>query len=187
MTFRFIKFFKELVKIGASRFFYFYSDKNHSKIFYFLIKYPAQSDKKRMTEEEAKEFLESKLKMPGWILADKNVVEEIDKSLKFIKVSYKNDGDFTANTKPFIKTTEEFKYLLAYVGKIFQDAGNKIIEGDISVNPYEKDSDGNKICEYCPYKAVCGFDLSIDNYQWKPFKKISDDKVMELIKNEEND
>ena len=159
-------------------------DQMPAAMLYFLIKYPAQSDKKRMTEEEAKEFLESKLKMPGWILADKNVIEEIDKSLKFIKVSYKNDGDFTANTKPFIKTTEEFKYLLAYVGKIFQDAGNEIIDGNISVNPYEKDSEGNKICEYCPYKAVCGFDLL---KQWTPFKKISDEEVMKLIKNEGND
>ena len=119
---------------------------------YFFLKYPPKSAE---TVEEALSEIQKSLKMPGWVLADPQVVSEIDKNQNFIKVRLSKNG-IHGGDKANVKTAEEFQTLMRYVGKILQYTGKNILNGDISVRPFK---DGTKdACKNCPYSAVCNFD-----------------------------
>ena len=160
-------------------------DKLPVGMFYFFLKYPLKTVKERKTEEEAREALEKELKMPGWIIADKNIINDIDSSNKFIKVMMTPKGEIDGRSFKFghVKTREQFNLLLNHVAKTLTIAGNRIVNGDIAVKPYKEDSKGNATCKYCPYIAVCGFEQSFENKNWQELPKIDDNKIFEMMEN----
>ena len=161
-------------------------DKLPAGMLYCFLKYQPKSEKSRKTEAEAHKIIENSLKMPGWVLADKKVIKDIDSSLNFIKIQFTNDGEFFKNSLPYIKTADEFKLLLNYVAKTLQSAGNRIIGGDIAAKPYKNDKGNKKTCDLCPFSAVCGFDPSIKNNDWKKAADLNDKQIFELIEKETN-
>ena len=42
----------------------------------------------------------------------------------------------------------------------------EILDGNASAEPAVWDKD-KEACTYCPYKEVCGFDLSVDGYRYR--------------------
>ena len=58
----------------------------------------------------------------------------------------------------------------------------EILSGNIALKPYNKN--GKKPCEYCSYKAICGFNprLCGNNYNYID-KKSKDDIIMKMAKN----
>ena len=134
---------------------------------YCILKYPAKSSISKLSDKEAQRMIEDELKMPGWILADPQVIQNIDKSLNFIKVSLKDDGSISGTSIRYgqVKTAKEFELLLKHVEKTLQAAGNRITNGDIAVKPYKNKA--KSACGYCPYGAVCGFDPSFKNNRWQ--------------------
>ena len=158
-------------------------DKAPVGMFYCFLKYPSKSEKVRMTEEEAREVIEKELKMPGWIIADKNIINDIDSSNKFIKVMMTNKGEIDGRSFNYghVKTREQFDLLLNHVAKTLTIAGNRIVSGDIEVKPYKEDSKGNATCKYCPYIVVCGFEQSLDNKNWRELPSYNDSELFELM------
>ena len=134
-------------------------------MFYFLLRYPPMTVDADMSEEAAREKLESDLKMPGMMLNDSAIVKRIDSDQQFIKAKLNNDGSLSKTTNA--KSAAEIERLLQYVREIFQNIGEKILGGEIAARPFKKDGEQNG-CRYCEYKAVCGFDPDSKNWLYVP-------------------
>ena len=79
-------------------------------------------------------------------------------------------------------TTEEFDILSEYVNHNIVKKGNEIYSGNVKVSPYvEGDSSS---CDYCPYKAVCGFDVKIKGYEDRNGTVIDKKEIFEYMKTE---
>lgn len=130
-------------------------------MFYFLLRYPTKTVDKEISEEEAREELKKDLRMMGMMLRDKDVVDEIDGTQKFIRARFTQDGKFYQSTNA--KTADEFQHLINYVRSIFQNIGEKMLEGEISARPFKK-NDTQTGCTFCEFKAMCGFEPDSNNW-----------------------
>lgn len=130
-------------------------------MFYFLLRYPPKTVDGEITEEDARDELEKDLRMPGMMLKDKSIVDEIDRTRRFIRAKFTDDGNFYSTTNA--KTPEEIDQLLLYVREIFRSIGERILDGEIAARPFRKDDEQNG-CRYCEFKAMCGFDPNSKNW-----------------------
>ena len=154
---------------------------------YCLIMYPSKSNLKEVSEDEAREIIEKELKMPGWVLAEEEVIKSIDEYQKFIKVKLTKSGEIDGKTTANVKTAEQFKILLKYVEKTLENAGNRIIGGDIAIKPFKSTKNVKRTaCDYCLYKSVCGVEISGSNINWRGTPELSTEQIFKLMENGEN-
>ena len=120
------------------------------------------------------------MRMPGWVLADIDVIKQIDDSLNFIKVRLnKNQDTISAQSRSYVKTPEEFNLLMNHIETTLQSAGEKILAGNAEIKPYKLK---NEIaCKYCPYMPICRFDKYIPGYQYNEITELKDDEIMEKL------
>ena len=156
-------------------------DRLPAAMLYCILKYPPKSGGSKLSDEEAQLMIENELKMPGWVLADPQVIQDIDKSLHFIKVHLNKNGSIARTSFNFghVKTADEFELLLGHVEKTLKAAGNRITGGDIAVKPYKNKT--KSACDYCPYGAVCGFDPSFKNNSWQNISNITDSQIFKMM------
>lgn len=112
------------------------------------------------------------LKFAGWTLDDTKIIKEIDGSenLDFLKVNFKADGSLDNSSKKNVQSAEHFKLLLNFAEEKLQSTGEKILSGNIEINPTKtKKSDA---CKYCIYGELCGF---------------NSDKVSEIVELDDNE
>ena len=155
-------------------------DKLPAAMLYFFLRYPLLTAERHLTKDEARAELLKKLALPGWVLLDQNVIKAVDPTGQFFRLRLKKDGLPYTTDRPKVKTADEFAYLLEYVEILLADTGNKIMAGDIA--PWPIKTDKHTPCAYCPYGALCGFDLKLDEYAYRNHEKIDDDIIMEKIK-----
>ena len=153
---------------------------------YCFLTIPFITETKKIDTVELKKAMAKKGKMPGWALADVEIMEEIDRSFAddfgFIRFGVKKNHEFTKATLPNVKDSEEFQTLIAYVGDKFTQIGKRILSGEVAVNPYQlKDRNA---CTYCPYGAICRFDQSLSCYQYQQLPMLDDAAIMQKISEE---
>ncbi|MBR2180107.1 MAG: PD-(D/E)XK nuclease family protein [Selenomonadaceae bacterium] len=156
-------------------------DRLPAAMLYCILKYSPATNSKKITDEEAQRMIEDEFKLPGWVLADPQVIRNIDKSLNFIKVSLNSSGEISGTSVRYghVKTAKEFELLLNHVEKTLQAAGNRITGGDIAVKPYKNKK--QTACDWCPYSAVCGFDPSFKNNSWQNITGITAPQVFKMM------
>lgn len=152
-------------------------------VLYYFLKNPILNEKRRLTEKEAEDKLSKLLRMPGWVLADSDVIRKIDDSLKFIKVALKTNGEIYQTSRSQVKTEEEFMAILGYVDGMLADTGRQILEGDVAARPYAFEK--KQACDYCAYRSVCQFDTMVSGYEYRQLSKIDDSKVLDTMKEAE--
>ncbi len=145
---------------------------------YFFLKYPMHTATMKIGQEEARREIEKKLKMPGWVLADPEVIQAIDSSQEFIKVRLSKTG-INGSDASKVKTAEEFSLLLDYIDYLLAATGEQILSGDIRPFPYRLRE--QVPCSFCPYRAVCGFDLQLEGFGYRNLKAREDEEWMETM------
>ena len=138
-------------------------------ILYALLHNPTIATDKRLTAEEMADAIRKKLTMPGWVLADMEVIRSIDANLEHIKPQTKKDGELTSETVKghYIRTQQEFELMLGYVDYMLKDTGRAILDGDIRINPCRYDRNAERTaCNYCNYRVICGFDPEIEGFSY---------------------
>ena len=60
--------------------------------------------------------------------------------------------------------------LSEYVNHRIVETGNAIYQGNVQVAPFVEGQMSS--CDYCPYKAICGFDGKIDGFEERKLQKI---------------
>lgn len=151
-------------------------------LYFSLLEQIIKADKK-ISEEQIEEELRKNFKMKGLILADVKVIKMQDKNLengtsKIIPASITKSGEISEG-KTSGANKEEFKILQDYIYKTIKDISKEILRGNISIKPYNKK--GKTPCEYCQYKAICGFNPRIygNNYNYID-KKTKDDIIKKM-------
>jgi len=147
---------------------------------YCFLRWPMYSAGRKISVDEARKKIENELKMPGWVLADPEVVRAIDSTQQFIKVKLNKDGSIGKNQRASVRSPEEFDILLAYIGYLLEDTGRKILSGDISARPYRL-QDGKTPCGYCSYRVLCGFDPSVEGYAWQEMPKLEEAEILDSM------
>lgn len=70
---------------------------------------------------------------------------------------------------------QQFENLRDYVSRKIRLLGREIMDGSIPVNPYKRDN--RTACDYCRFKAVCGFDLKTPGYRYRRLKEKSQEEI----------
>lgn len=148
-------------------------------ILYCLVKYQWWNTDTKATPEDIRKHFDQELKMPGWILADPEVVRAIDATGRFLKVRVTKDGAINGNDRPKVKTEEEFAILMDYVDRVLEKTGEAILSGDIAASPYE--SGGRTPCTYCLYQSLCGFDPTLAWCKYRRLAKLDDAEAMDTM------
>ncbi|HBA50924.1 MAG TPA: hypothetical protein DCZ91_24635 [Lachnospiraceae bacterium] len=128
---------------------------------YYHIDDPSVETPVELTPEEINEQIVEKLRMNGVVNSEPHIVEMLDGTMEsksaVIPVERKKDGSFSARSS--VLSGEELKTVSDYVSHKVAEIGREILEGTISLNPYEKGSED--ACTYCAYRKVCGFEASL--------------------------
>jgi ATP-dependent helicase/nuclease subunit B len=146
---------------------------------YCFLKADIMTSERKLEAGEAEKMLQKALAMPGWVLAEPDVIRAIDATQSFIKVRLKKDGSIHASSRNSVKTQAEFSLLLDYTSLLLQDTGRDILQGSIQAYPCHfgtKDA-----CQYCPFMAFCGFDMMLPGFSRHKLIKVSDADIMEKM------
>ncbi|SDZ84436.1 helicase-exonuclease AddAB subunit AddB [Selenomonas ruminantium] len=149
-------------------------------ILYALLHNPTIATDKRMSTEEMQAAIKKKLTMPGWVLADMDVLRSIDAQLEHIKPQTKKDGELDAKTISghYVRTQQEFELLLGYVDYILKDTGREILSGNIRISPCRYDKKAERTaCTYCNYRMLCGFDTDIEGFAYNEVGNFDEEEM----------
>ena len=91
---------------------------------------------------------------------DRYVSEKSD----VIPLKLKKDGDPGAGSSVY--SVDGFKELTREVTDVVCRLAEDILNGKAEANPAAW-KDNKTACDYCPYRSVCGFDLSIEGYKYR--------------------
>lgn len=100
--------------------------------------------------------IKSSFKLNGISLNNKNIIQELDRDLNYIKsISYKNNGDFSKNNR--LIDQNEFLDIKQDVINYIEEMIKNIKQGKFNINPlpeYKKKTDSIS-CEYCKFESIC--------------------------------
>ncbi|MBN2260431.1 MAG: PD-(D/E)XK nuclease family protein [Clostridiales bacterium] len=139
--------------------------------------------------EDINNHLASKFKMTGLLLKDKSIIENMDHSIiennysKFIPVKFKKDGEYALDNN--VLTERGFDNLIDITKKNIMDIGNKIMSGEIAINPLKETS--FKACDYCHFNTVCKFDPDFNKNEYRYFEYRKNSEVIDEIGGESDD
>lgn len=157
-------------------------------VFYFNIDDPLINADENYKNNYNEDIMK-KLSLKGYVIEDMNIIKNIDediednKSSNIIPVALKKDNSFKKTSKSMDE--KEYKLVLNKVDEVSKEITQKIIDGNIIINPYKKDN-GSCPCDYCEYKTICQFDESIDGNNYRNIKKSNKETIISnlMIDNE---
>lgn len=124
------------------------------------------------------------LAVDGLVVDDSDVIHHMDQQPesppKVLPVTLKKDGTLSALSSA--APPENFEVLSWHVKRTTRQLGERIFSGDIGVHPYRYGQ--KKACDYCSFKAVCGFDPSFEGFDWNRLKKMKKDEIWQMIRKE---
>ena len=124
------------------------------------------------------------LAVDGLVVDDKDIIYHMDRNPdeapKVLPLSFKRDGTLTAYSSA--APQENFEVLAWHVRRKTQQLGQSIFSGEIPVDPYHYGQ--RSACDFCNYKAICGFDTTIGGYSYHRMKKLKKDEVWDAIMKE---
>lgn len=154
-------------------------------LYFSLLEQMIKADKK-ITEEQIEEELRKNFKMKGLILADIKVIKMHDKNLetgtsKLVPATITKSGDISEGKTNGVNK-EEFEVLQNYIYKTIRQISKEILSGNIALKPYNKS--GKTPCEYCSYKAICGFNPRLCGNSYNYVEKKSKDDIIRKMAND---
>ncbi|MCY8115263.1 helicase-exonuclease AddAB subunit AddB [Bacillus spizizenii] len=154
-------------------------------VLYFHIHDPMIQSNLPLGLDEIEQEIFKKFKMKGLLLGDQEAVRLMDTTLQegrsnIINAGLKKDGSLRSDSAAVGE--KEFELLTKHVRRTFQEAGEQITDGRVSIEPYKMK---NKTpCTYCAFKSVCQFDESLEENEYRPLKAEKDKTILEWIKKE---
>lgn len=154
-------------------------------LLYYHIDDPTVETAVELSEEELQAQIAGQLRMNGVVNGDLGIVEKLDHTMEsksvVIPVERKKDGSFSARSS--VMSGEELRLASDYVNRKIREIGQQMLDGCISVNPYEKGATENA-CTYCAYKKVCGFDNAIPGYAKRRLEELDKETVLQRMQEE---
>ena len=151
-------------------------------LLYYHIDDPSVESPVEPTPEEINEQILKQLRMNGVVNGDAGIVERLDNTMTdrsdIIPVERKKDGNFSARSS--LLSGGELKTISNYVTRKIVQIGREILDGRISLDPYEKGSE--EACTYCTYKKVCGFEPTIPGCSKRKLEDLDKETILEKMR-----
>jgi len=143
-------------------------------VFYFRVHDPLISSSGPMTPQTLQTEMLKRFKLTGILLADPAVVRLMDKELQsgyspVVPAAINKKGELYGTAKSLL-TAADFAALCRHVRTIASDAATGILQGRLEISPYHLGH--KKACTYCLYKAVCQFDLLLEENRYRRLTKV---------------
>jgi len=155
-------------------------------LLYYHIEDPTIETSVELTEAQIQEELFKQLRMHGVVNAGEGIAEKLDGSMAdksdVIPVERKKDGSFSSRSS--VLDGDELKIVSDYVNHKVRSIGREILDGKISMNPYEKGT--AQACTYCEYRKVCGFDPAIPGYGMRSLDDMDKKAALEEMQKSTN-
>ena len=153
-------------------------------LFYYHIDDPVIEITGEVSEEEIQEAILKELKPDGLVNKEEAVYRAMDDAFEqksdVIPVEIKKNGELSARSS--VASAEEFAVLSEYVNHSIVNMGNAIYEGTVEVSPFVEGQTSS--CDYCPYKAICGFDRKIEGYRERKPRKLDKREILERMESD---
>ena len=147
-------------------------------LLYYHIDDPSVETPVELSPEEIDEQIAKKLRMHGVVNSEPYVVGLLDGQMgdrsDVIPVERKKDGSFSARSS--VLSSQELKTVSDYVSRKIAEIGREILDGRISLNPYEKGNE--EACSYCAYKKVCGFEPAMPGCSKNRLEELDKEEVL---------
>ncbi|WP_163529690.1 helicase-exonuclease AddAB subunit AddB [Halobacillus ihumii] len=157
-------------------------------VLYFHVHNPMVSGKQILGDDQIEEEIFKKFKMKGLLLENEQLVHMMDTSLEkgqsqIIPAGLKANGGFYKGSKTI--ETEKFNDLRSYIRDVMIEAGQRVTEGEVDLNPFQKGQ--QRACDYCPFRSVCQFDPSLEDNDYRKLKEWKEEEVIQqIVTREEN-
>lgn len=113
---------------------------------------PTISDATGLTDDQISKEKSKKYTMFGIVLDDMEIVKGMDEDVSERYISIKKVGNKKSSVE--LATLEEFGKLFSKVDELITLMAESLLSGDIGAVPAKEQYDA---CEYCGYKAICGY------------------------------
>lgn len=158
--------------------------------YYLHVHNPIMDDQKATEEERIKQY-----KYDGLFVDDASLFPVYDNSLEKSKNSTifpirkdKNEQlQKVSQSKSKFYTEEEIQHLMHHNRKKMKDGGNRILSGEIALNPSYKLKDKKRACQFCPFRSICNFDVMLQENNYHRMENLSKEEIIERMREEEND
>lgn len=147
---------------------------------YFKIDDPMIRLTGQVDEVEIEKAIMKELRMKGLVLADVNLVKEMDRDIagsSLIIPARVNKGDVLG--KSSAASMDQFDALFRYSKRLLARMAQEIMEGNLSINPFKE----KKVtaCRYCSYSSICQFDPSFQDNRYRFIMDMEEDQVWESM------
>lgn len=143
-------------------------------LYFNLIEPVIKAKNKHLTDEQLEQEIRNNFKMNGLILGDVNVVKMMDNNLvkgnsNMVPAYIDKDGNLSKN-KTSVLEKNDFKKLQIKIEKIIKEISQNILTGQIQQKPIYLYKNKKTACDYCNFKAICGFNSKMcgNNYNYIP-------------------
>lgn len=147
-------------------------------LLYYHIEDPSVETPVELATEELEEQLARQLRMHGVVNASPDIIERLDRYMAdksdVIPVERKKDGSYSARSS--VMSGEELKLVSDYVSRKIAGIGREILQGNISLNPYERGAE--EACTYCAYRKVCGFETSMPGCSRRKLEELDKEEIL---------
>lgn len=155
-------------------------------IFYYHVNDPLVESEDDVSEEAILDRIFGELKLNGVVNADRDVLANLDLSLKdaasvdssVIPAGFNKDGSLKKASKTM--EAEDFAALSSYVNETILRLGQRMVNGDIAVSPFALA--GRSGCDYCEFRAVCQFDARVPGFSYRRLQDLSKEEFLARIK-----
>lgn len=129
------------------------------------------------------------LRPNGKCRAEREVLELFDRTLyaqggsadsDVVPVKINKDGTLAKSSQA--AGAEEFSLIRQYTQEKSRELGRRILSGETEARPVLYGTED--ACEWCPFRAVCGFDERIPGCTRRRFKKLQEDDIYKKMKEE---
>ncbi len=138
-------------------------------------------------EDEPERRLLRELAFHGLANSEPEVIGLQDRELspsassEILPVRMKKDGELSAASSA--GTEEQMRELSRHVQRKLSEYGKRILDGDISLKPYEMGDE--TACSFCKFHEVCGFDRRLPGCEKRRLHPMEREEVWEAIRKEQ--
>lgn len=158
--------------------------------YYLHVHDPLLDGQSADEEERLKRF-----KYDGLFIDEPKVFPLLDQEVDTSKNSLifpirkdKNDAyQKTAQAKDKFYTEEELDLLRGHNRKNMQQSAEKLLSGDIALNPSYKIKDKKRACAFCPFRSICEFDVLLKENDYHRLENLSKEEIIQRLREEEHE
>ncbi|WP_041484136.1 helicase-exonuclease AddAB subunit AddB [Desulfitobacterium metallireducens] len=149
---------------------------------YFPVIEPQLDSKTLLSTEEVEAKRITAVKVKGFLLANRQVLEAMDQTLStgqsdLLGIKLTKTMEFRKNAN--VLTNDQFSLLREHLHTYLQNSGEEILSGNIAISPYRQGKEN--ACQYCEFKPVCHFDSFLPENQYRDLRALSDPEVWDIM------